>query len=278
MRTSLHRARRRSCVFVRCFAAALAGLAIGCADRDRPARQEEPAAATTAPAQKNGYDLSGREAALLHNIAESEEQAIVRGEKTMLIAGIPAYPSDEIARQYARDRAAADRRFLGKTFIIRGEVAARAGGGAGGAPRLTLRGSTAGNGPRIEISPYLARTADLPKMWQRAAFACNGGGFDGAAVCTDCMPIADYAREVAGAFERDVRRFLSGHGAERNDVPPSAVLVIALARVLPEDSTCFSTGRDCRADISRQSTRDTLQKQARSVADELRGLGLDLPL
>lgn len=277
MRSYLQQALRRCGAFGQCVMAVFAVLALGCADRDQAPRQEAPAAATTAPAHKKGYGLSRREAVLLQNIVISEEKALIRGEKTMLMASIPSYSSVEIAKLYAEDRAAADRQFLGTSFVIRGEVAALSGS-AGRVPRLTLRGSTADNGPRIYISKYLAGVAAPPKIWQSAAFACNGGGFDGAAVCTDCMPIADYAREVAGKFKSGIIGFLSGKGAEQKDVPPSAVLVIALARVLPEESTCFSSGHDCRADISQQSTRDALQKQARSVADELKGLGLDLPL
>jgi len=260
------------------FVVILAALFIGCSSQQDTPQNEVPNSTTTTIEKKKSYALNKRELLLLDNIVKFEKKALMSGAKTMLMSSIPAYTSAEIANIYEDNQTAGDQKFLNKSFIVRGDIA-KTISGTGNDPYVTLYGSNPVSGPQVHFQKFLLRKIAALKKGQAAAFACNGGGFAaGAAMFNDCLPIEDYSFIASDKFKKGILRFLNGEPVNQKDVPLSAVLIIALARVLPENATCFSTGENCEQEIMEQSTQEKLKQQAPSVKDELVAMGLKILL
>jgi len=259
------------------FVALLVSMALGCSGQDTTPQKEAPAIATSPIEKKKSYALNKRELKLLDNVVQAEKKALREGGHTMLMSSIPSYASDEIAKTYAENQAAGDAKFFKKSFIVRGTITGILQDLAK-EPFLTLNGGKPSREPQVHFSKYLIHKIAALKKGQSAAFACNGGGsVDGCAMLNDCMPLDDYAVEVADTFKSEIIRFLNGEPAGRKDVPLSAVLILALFRSLPENATCFSTGEKCEQEIMDKSTQEKLKQQAPSVKDELVHIGLQIP-
>lgn len=258
------------------FGALLLSIFIGCSSQNNTPQKEAPASATSSIEKKKSYALNERELKLLDNVVQSEKKALMGGANTMLMSSIPSYASDEIVKTYEENQAAGDRNFFKKSFIVRGTIT-NILRGFGNEPFLTLNGGNPSREPQVHFSKSAIRRIAALKKGQSAAFACNGGGFvAGCAMFNDCMTLEDYSAEVTDNFKQELLRFLNGEPAGRKDVPLSAVLILALSRSLPENSTCFSTGENCEKEIMEKSIQEKLKKQAPSVKDELVHIGLNI--
>jgi len=258
------------------FCALLVSIFIGCSSQNSTPQKEAPASPATSIEKKKSYALSERELKLLDNVVEAEKQALARGAHTMLMSCIPSYASAEIAKTYEEDEAAGDKKFFKKSFVVRGAVT-NILRDFSNEPFITLSGGKPSREPQAHFPKYAKRKIAALKKGQSAAFACNGGGIvDGCAMLNDCMMLEDYSAEATGKFKQEMLRFFGGEPVDRKDVPLSAVILVALSRSLPENSTCFSAGENCEKEIMEKGTREKLQKQAPSVKEELATIGLNI--
>jgi hypothetical protein len=92
-----------------------------------------------------------------------------------------------------------------------------------------------------------------------------------------CIFASDYAANTASDAKLKVEAFMRGDSPKSDVIPKLSIVAIAMARVLPDTSTCFTDGSKCESEISAIFNKDTAKPKMAIVSDELKKLGILVP-
>ncbi|TCD47131.1 hypothetical protein [Chlorobium sp. N1] len=226
---------------------------------------------------KNGYPLQSREQAVIDAVLKNESDAFLEDGDTMLFDGILPVLASEVSAEYDKNEVSADQKYFKKSLLVTGRVLS-VNSGLGNKPYVVLRASNQLLGPQIhfEKKNNISRIASLEKG-ERASFVCvAGGAIVGTPMFEECSFADDYAAKKVAETKSQVIAYLSGKNIKSESVKKLAIVAIALARVLPDSSTCFSTGK-IRAEELEAIGDEALKREISSVSLELRSHGVDVP-
>lgn len=119
------------------------------------------------------------------------------------------------------------------------------------------------------------------KKGQQIRLACKGNGaIAGIPMFNDCQFAVDYAKQEASKIKLEMAEFLKGQEMKSETSAYLSFLVIAIAKLLPDTSTCF-TGNEgkCVIEIKtvinqKKDKEEALRREMKIVAGELKKYGV----
>lgn len=225
--------------------------------------------------KQKGYVLQQNELAVLNNVLKDEVRVFFAGGDAFIGDGVLAVSAVDVAVEYEKNQVAADIKYFKKTLLVTGYVTS-INSGLGNEPYVMLRGINEFSSPQIHFDKKVnANQVALLEKGQKISFVCNGGGaIIGTPMFKNCVFADDYAETKVAETKSQVIDFLSGKDIDSKNSKAIAIAVIALARVLPESSTCFTDGSNCSTELSGIMGSEVLKKEMNTVAEELSVLGL----
>ncbi len=203
--------------------------------------------------------LDGREQTVLTAILYEDLEYAVNGGNSVLlkhdIIRINSVTADAFQREYERNEAAADQRFRGREFMLRGTVAG-VERGLGANYYITLIGGTnMFMRPQAHIAEGHTEFLSSLEKGDVVILGCRGGSkLMGSAHATACAPAGDY-KEVGAP--RIIDKLLNL--ANEDDYPSLRILAraIAVSVTLPDSSKCFTEtgGMPCRKELTRATAQ-----------------------
>ena len=229
-----------------------------------------------------GYTLSGREAKVIEAVLQNDLDVFLSQKGRSIIGNdIRSVSSAYVAREHDLDPTRAEQKYAEKTFRVTGKIEAIHVGGDD-QPYVILEGTNLSS-PHMFLSLSAAeKVGDLEKDESVELVCESDGAVVGIPIFSDCQLIADFALKRVQEVKKDVRDFLQGSQPVFSDTREIVVHLITYARLLPNQSPCFSGSEfpECgMAELlslpltSGEKFHDTLAK----VRQELRGYGVRVP-
>ena len=246
-------------------------------------------------ATSKGYELTAKESALLDNMATEEANVLGKGGETLIFQSLLRVSAQDVAKAYDENQVAADQAYYQKQLLVTGAVAS-INSGLANSPYIVFQGTNEFEGPQASFggdilsaltssptdpSDVDKRIATLKKR-QRISLVCMGAGsVAGTATFSDCVFADVYGAAAAHKINESVRNVLAGREKPSKDSTALAVATLALARILPDNSPCFSRldSSKCSPDMAKvkaTSNPAALQQTVENVVKELQGKGIDL--
>lgn len=190
------------------------------------------------PQPQRSYTLNHKELHVLNIIFKDEIKNFLKGIPSML--DIPTASSNQIAKDYDQNQVAADQKYFKKMLKLSGYIES-INSGLGNKPYITLNGINSFLLPQAHFKNDDIHQIAKLKKWQQVYLVCKGNGaVIGIPMFNDCQFAQDYAKKEMVGIKLEVEDFLSGKKITSKTIPFVAIFTIALARILPETSACFS--------------------------------------
>lgn len=221
------------------------------------------------------YVLNEKETKVFNAILQDDVSGFLTGGESMLADGLIIANSVEVAKAYEDNQVGADQKYYKKEILVSGKIAA-INSGLGNEPYITLNGTNPFLAPQVHFdNPNIDKIANLSKG-QRVAFVCTGNGaVVGAPMFKDCQLAEEFVANKVEKIKPEVQEFLNGEKPKFDMVGKLTFVSIAIARFLPENSECYSGGKNCVTEIQK-TFKKTSKEDMNKVHTELQQLGLKI--
>ena len=229
-----------------------------------------------------GYTLSGREAKIIEAVLQNDLEVFTSQKGRSIIGyGIRTVSSAHVAREYDLDPTKAEQKYAEKTFRITGKIEVIHADGDD--PHyVTLEGTNLSS-PHIFFDLSGAeKIADLKKD-ETVDLVCEcEGAVAGIPIFSGCQFIADFAMKRVHEVRKDIGNFLQGSQLVSSDTREIVVYLITYARLLPNQSPCFSDSAASECGMAELlslplTSGDKFHSTLEKVKRELRIYGVRLP-
>jgi len=229
-----------------------------------------------------GYTLSVREAKVIEAVLQNDLEVFISQKGRSIIGyDIRTVSSAHVAREYDLDPARAEQKYAEKTFRVIGKIEAIHADSDD--PHYVVLEGTNLSFPHIFFDLSGAeKIADLKKDESIDLVCESEGAVAGIPIFSGCQFIDDFAIKRVHEVKRDIGNFLQGSQSVSSDTREIVVYLITYARLLPNQSSCFSDSElsECSmAELlslpltSGNKFQDTMEK----VKQELRDYGVRAP-
>ena len=222
------------------------------------------------------YVLNEKETALLENLLKDEIKNFSHDGSTAFWPEYPAIKILDISKDYAENQVAGDQKYFNKRLRIYGTISA-INSGLGNLPYLAFKESA---NPFLQPQAHftadkIPQIAKLKKNYQICLVCTGAGCIAGTPIFNNCMFAKEFAETSLQGIRKDIERFLSGQDCEKDYVQMLVIVAACLAKELPHDSTCFSDGTKCPADIVRIKKKN-LEPAKKTCIEDLKKAGLKI--
>lgn len=224
------------------------------------------------------YSLSSKESYLLNWLIDDEEKAFVDGAQNMSFdARVLKVTAKDVAKKYADNEVAADQEYKGKTVVLEG-VVQDIQSGIGDEPFLVFKGVNMFMGPHAKFkNPDVQRIAAIRKGEKQRLVCVAAGEAIGNAFFRDCVFLDAYATELKPKIMSDIDQYLQSGNSDDKVVPMLVMSVLGFARLVPDDSPCFSDASKCMQALEAKFSEKDRETTARQVHDFMKSKGLSVP-
>lgn len=223
------------------------------------------------------YVLNEKEVKIFNAMLQDDIDAFLEGGDSMLSTSLITTTSLDVAKAYEDNQVAADQKYYKKEILVSGIIEG-INSGLGNEPYITLDGTNPFLAPQIHFdNPNIDKIASLSKG-QKIAFVCKGGGaVVSAPMFKDCLLAEDFVVSEVEKIKPQMKDFLNGESPKTELISNLTVISILVARVLPDNSECYSGGKSCSKEIAQsfdELGKDEVSKEVNKVKTELQQLGL----
>jgi hypothetical protein len=235
------------------------------------------------PAKKHssGYTLSSREAKVIAAVLENDPEMFISQKGRSIIGhDIRSVPSAYIAREYDLDPDKAEQKYAGNIFRVTGKVEA-VHVNDDDPPYMILEGTNFSS-PHVFFGLSDAAKAAAIGKDETVTLICEcEGAVASSPVFANCQFSEDFVLRRVHEVRKDMEDFLRGAQTVFPGTGETVVYLMAYARLLPNQSPCFSKTEfsECNiADLlslpltSESRFHDTVEKVKKDLRD--RGVGV----
>ncbi|KTD04170.1 OB-fold protein [Legionella feeleii] len=230
-----------------------------------------------------GYIMSNKELAILNIIFKEDIEAFSKGDAALLKDELISASVKQIAQDYNNNQVAADQQYYKKLLFISGEVQS-INSGLGNTPYLSLYGVNPFLLPQAHFQKGNTPKIATLKKEQKIYLVCKGQGATiGTPIFSDCQFASDYAQKRVVEIKSMITSLLKGDEPKSTLTVYSPIPLIALARMLPDTSACFTTAdeKKCLNEIhvisnKKINGKDLMKQQIIEVSSELKTRGINV--
>ncbi|MBM5572596.1 MULTISPECIES: OB-fold protein [Deefgea] len=226
------------------------------------------------------YVLNEKEQKLLNAFLQEDVDIFLKGGDSLLSRGLIVTTSFEAAKAYDENQVGADQKYYKKEVLVSGKITG-INSGIGNEPYITLNGTNQFLSPQIHFdNPNIDKLANLTKG-KKIRFVCIGNGaIVGTPIFKDCQLAEDYIATKVEEIKPQLQNFLNGE-KPNNDLASKLILLsITASRLLPDNSECYSGGKNCMKDIDKvtnKNKKEWLKEELKKTNAEMQQLGLKVP-
>jgi len=224
------------------------------------------------------YQLSSKESHLLNWIIDDEEKAFVDGVQNIAFdTRIVKVTAREVAKKYADNEVAANQKYKGKTVLLEG-IVQDIQSGIRDEPSLVFKGINMFMGPQARFkAPDIQRIAAIRKGEKQKLVCIAAGEAIGNAFFKDCVFLDVYAAEIKTKIRSDIDQYLSSGKSDEKATPILVMSALMYARMVPDDSPCFSDARKCAQAFEAKVSEKDRENASRQTFDLMKSKGLSVP-
>ncbi|WP_047552142.1 OB-fold protein [Methylotenera sp. G11] len=219
------------------------------------------------------YVLNEKEKKVFNAMLQDDVDSFLDGGDSMLSDGLIVTTSLEVAKAYEDNQVGADQKYYKKDILISGKIEG-INSGLGNEPYITLNGTNPFLAPQIHFdNPNIDKIASLSKG-QKMTFVCMGNGaVVSAPMFKDCQLAEEFVINKIEKIKPQVQEFLRGEKPRTELVGKLTFISIAVARLLPDNSKCYSGGKNCAKEIQELFDK-TPKEDMKKIHTEMQQLGL----
>lgn len=224
------------------------------------------------------YSLSSKETYLLNWLIDDEEKAFVNGLENMSFdARVVKVTAKGVAKKYADNEVAADQEYKGKTVLLEG-IVQDIQSGVGDAPFIVFKGVNMFMGPQAKFKrPDIQRIAAIRKGEKQRLVCVADGEAIGNAFFRDCVFVDVYAAELKPKIMSDIDQYLQSGNSGEKGIPMLVTFVLTTAKLIPDDSPCFSDATKCLRALEAKVSRKDRETAMRQSLDFMKSRGFHVP-
>lgn len=230
--------------------------------------------------QTTGYVLNVKERHILDILLKDDIQVFSKNLVSILEQRQQSVSINKIVKAYDENQVAADRLYFKKQLAVSGYVAG-INSGIGNEPYLLLNGTNPFLLPQAHFRYGSTEKIAALKKGQEIRLACKGNrAIAGIPMFNDCQFAVDYAKQEASKIKLEIGEFLKGQEMKSETSAYLSFLVIAIAKLLPDTSTCFTGNEEkCVIEIKtiinqKKDKEGALRREMKIVAGELKKYGI----
>lgn len=220
-----------------------------------------------------GFKLSAKELAVAKKLFDDEKKIFLQGGDVAFVDGPTiSATAKEVAALYDENQIAGDQKYFKKTVRITGVIHS-INSGLNNSPSVSLVGKGFIQNPQVHFSsPDIPRIAKL-KKGQNISFVCNGAGvLVGTPVFNSCVFSDEYAEKRIEIMTESIGLFLKNKQTESDEAQLLTILIVTLARVIPDQSACFTGKGSCLQEL-KKSMGKNFEKYMKETVENLMSLG-----
>ena len=229
------------------------------------------------PSVPKGYAPQSHEAAVVEYLIRSDAHGFSNGEDSVLGEGLLSVTAIEVAQAYNDNQVAADKKYFKKSLLLTGKIE-NINSGLGNEPYIVLRGLNEFMAPQVRFhKANIDKISSLIKS-EKLVLVCDGAGaIAGTPMFNNCEFADDYASKEMTKLNAEVSNFLDGRKQSSANAALLAIVGIAYARSLPENSTCFTWGSKCDEELKAVEKGKDFKSKVSTVVSELASAGVKFP-
>lgn len=205
----------------------------------------------------SGFRLDAKELAVAKNLFDDEKKIFLQGGNVAFIGGQTiSATAKEVATTYDENQVAGDQKYFKKTVHLNGIISS-INSGINNKPSISLVGKNLLQSPQVQFAaPDISRIAKL-KKGQKISFVCNGAGvLIGAPVFNSCLFADQYADLRIEKITGSIDDYLKSGATESEEAKLLTVLIVMLAKKLPDQSGCFTGKGTCAKEIGKITSKN----------------------